>query len=74
MTGDSNQSEGLDALRGAAILLVLICHGWLPLTGTFPAVVTLTWSGVDLFFVLPGYLIGGGLIDHRESGKWIRCF
>jgi peptidoglycan/LPS O-acetylase OafA/YrhL len=74
MIADDTRSEGLDALRGVAILLVLLCHAWQPLTGFFPAAFALTWSGVDLFFVLSGYLIGGGLIDHRTSENLFAVF
>lgn len=50
---------GLDHLRALAILLVFLCHYraydrpvWVDLIGQFG------WTGVDLFFVLSGYLIG----------------
>lgn len=59
----------LDVLRGVAILLVLCSHsvslheraGWAE-----PIVTVLQrigWSGVDLFFVLSGFLIGGLLFN-----------
>src|SRR5947207_1290081 len=62
----------LDGIRGVAILLVLLCHGVFesdphsPLLKTLVAAGRLTWSGVDLFFVLSGFLIGGILLDARE--------
>ena len=53
----------LDGVRGLAIILVITFHYW----GYLP-VFSLGWSGVDLFFVLSGYLITSRLIavQHRE--------
>jgi peptidoglycan/LPS O-acetylase OafA/YrhL len=72
----------LDGVRGLAILLVLVWHFvGSPLqnedgTLAVPAarVLRLAWSGVDLFFVLSGFLIGGILLDHRESPGYFKAF
>jgi peptidoglycan/LPS O-acetylase OafA/YrhL len=70
----------LDGLRGIAILLVLLCHSVFE-TQTSSQFLTnlisagqLTWSGVDLFFVLSGFLIGGILLDARESPRYFQTF
>jgi peptidoglycan/LPS O-acetylase OafA/YrhL len=47
----------LDGLRGSAILMIFIYH-------VFNA--PLLWTGVDLFFVLSGYLITGILLRLKE--------
>lgn len=46
--------KGLDFLRGIAILLVVLRHG-----STNELLFNIGWVGVDLFFVLSGFLIGG---------------
>jgi peptidoglycan/LPS O-acetylase OafA/YrhL len=60
----SDRIFGLDLLRALAILSVVIGHG-LPILGAaetgFPWIPT--GDGVDMFFVLSGYLIGGILIS-----------
>ena len=79
---DSSRVPELDGLRGLAIALVVWCHlveAYLPLgpstwLGWVRAGTTLSWTGVDLFFVLSGYFIGGILIDQRESPRLSRVF
>ncbi|HXH67014.1 MAG TPA: acyltransferase [Candidatus Limnocylindrales bacterium] len=64
----------LDAVRGIAIILVLI-HNlhrfyWPPLT----LISKYGWMGVDLFFVLSGFLITGILLDAKSSANYFRNF
>ena len=73
----------LDSLRGIAILLVVFFHGFnLPaamtqLRGLPRLFVTATlggWTGVNLFFVLSGFLITGILLDSRPKPEYYRRF
>src|SRR4029453_8199581 len=57
-TGESPNRPDLEGLRGIAILLVLLCHVRLP--GAEAGFV-----GVDVFFVLSGFLITGLLANER---------
>jgi peptidoglycan/LPS O-acetylase OafA/YrhL len=68
----SRHNPWLDLLRTAAIVLVLLRHGSRyegnGLSDGFLANFFRNgWVGVDLFFVLSGYLIAGGLV--RRSGR-----
>jgi peptidoglycan/LPS O-acetylase OafA/YrhL len=72
----------LDGLRGIAILLVLTWHFTGMLVDPDQGMIQyLAWrylifgqSGVDLFFVLSGFLIVGILIDNRESPNYFGTF
>jgi peptidoglycan/LPS O-acetylase OafA/YrhL len=69
----------LDGLRGLAILLVMVVHFWRPeettAAGRWTTRLAMAgWSGVDLFFVLSGFLITGILADTRGRPGWLRNF
>jgi peptidoglycan/LPS O-acetylase OafA/YrhL len=70
----------LDGLRGLAILLVLVFHFGNHLAPATPAqilfrrVVDVGWVGVDLFFVVSGFLITGILLDTRQSSGYFSRF
>lgn len=66
---------GLDLLRAIAIVWVMLFHSWMigglgmPL---FQPVADYGWMGVDLFFVLSGYLIGFQLLEPLSRGEPLR--
>jgi peptidoglycan/LPS O-acetylase OafA/YrhL len=70
----------LDGIRGIAIAMVVIHHYFLDPIQAPPATLLsylqvagrLAWSGVDLFFVLSGFLIGGILLDARHASNYFR--
>jgi peptidoglycan/LPS O-acetylase OafA/YrhL len=59
---DRERQPGLDLLRAFAILVVVIYHAALFGFKLPGRVDRFGWIGVDLFFVLSGYLIGGQLL------------
>lgn len=72
----------LDGIRGVALLLVFALHFlWsAPYTGHNPVIWLgatirdIGWMGVDLFFVLSGFLITGILYDTRQTPHFFRNF
>ncbi len=76
----------LDGVRGLAILAVLATHAYRaaldagagPPVGLgprlFETAVWAGWLGVDLFFVLSGFLITGILVDSRDDAHFFRNF
>jgi peptidoglycan/LPS O-acetylase OafA/YrhL len=69
----------LDGLRGIAVLTVMILHFTMftPQNGVewfYTSVVAGGWAGVDLFFVLSGFLITGILYDAKGSAFFFRNF
>lgn len=64
----------LDAVRGLAVLLVLLHN-----TDRYPShylhlISDNGWMGVDLFFVLSGFLITGILLDAKQSEGYFKNF
>jgi peptidoglycan/LPS O-acetylase OafA/YrhL len=75
----TSHTPALDGLRGIAILLVMLHHFTIlqPSTAfeaSFANTVLIGWCGVDLFFVLSGFLITGILIDARGSERYFSSF
>ncbi|MGH7179181.1 MAG: acyltransferase family protein, partial [Tepidisphaeraceae bacterium] len=70
----------LDAVRGVAILSVMVFHfaaeaaDGSAVANAFLRVSVLGRCGVDLFFVLSGFLITGILYDTRDSERYFRTF
>ncbi|HEY4660291.1 MAG TPA: acyltransferase [Terriglobales bacterium] len=72
----------LDGFRACAVLMVLVHHlfyGWkTPALARLPHLIRIPieqgWRGVDLFFVLSGFLITGILLDSKENEHYFRNF
>jgi peptidoglycan/LPS O-acetylase OafA/YrhL len=72
----------LDGLRGLAILLVLLCHfvnydvlgTGSVISRASAKVIAAGWIGVDLFFVLSGFLITGILLRTKKDRGYFRKF
>jgi peptidoglycan/LPS O-acetylase OafA/YrhL len=73
----------LDTLRGIAVLAVLLHHGFYwrygsasfaPWVRPFMNATRFGWIGVNLFFVLSGFLITGILLDSKNKPHFYRRF
>ena len=67
----NHRLPGLDTLRAVAIAVVMVFHlqGLLP--DLFDPIGRFGWMGVDLFFVLSGYLIGCQLLKPVRDGRGV---
>lgn len=77
--GSEERVAELDGVRGSAILMVLLGHCFTPLPQTALTTVMQHFFGslgigVDLFFVLSGYLITGILLRARGRARYFKTF
>ncbi len=87
--GSTNNSKAveripeLDGLRGLAVLMVMAYHAfayemvreqWEGFARILVLVTNLGWLGVDLFFVLSGFLITGVLLRTRQDVRYLSNF
>jgi peptidoglycan/LPS O-acetylase OafA/YrhL len=68
---DRERQPGLDLLRALAIIVVVVYHAGIMGFPLSEDVHRFGWIGVDLFFVLSGYLIGGQLLAPLARGQRI---
>ena len=76
--------QELDGLRGFSVVMLFMCHYWTGLYLQNAAHPALSWwarffftfnaRGIDCFFVLSGFLIGGILLGTRTSPRYFRTF
>ncbi len=80
---ESGRIVELDGLRGMAVLLVLVHHLYtavlphgIPRVAKFVHDVAAPFflSGVDLFFVISGFIVGGIVIDNVQNKGFFRSF
>ncbi len=70
-----NYIPELQGLRGLAVLAVIVYHCHPRLEGTWIHYASLWgWAGVNLFFVLSGFLITSILLEAREKPRYFRNF
>jgi peptidoglycan/LPS O-acetylase OafA/YrhL len=74
MNTQARRIPQLDATRGIAILVVMFHNERDALPSHLQAIFASGWMGVDLFFVLSGFLITGILLDAKGSDGFFRNF
>src|SRR4051794_28406530 len=64
------RQHGLDLVRAAAIASVMLYHAntMMLVPSVTPWLISFGWMGVDMFFVLSGFLIASQLLKPRANG------
>ena len=79
----SKHMDAVDGLRGFAVILVLIFHSFVAdftasqhagVRALLKHAAQMGWAGVDLFFVLSGFLITGILLRSRTAKNYYAAF
>lgn len=76
------RNKKLDGLRGSAILLIILWHygnnllynNTSYIAKCIKTATSYCWSGVDLFFVLSGFLLGSILLRNKNSKNYFKTF
>lgn len=77
---EPNHKPELDGIRGIALLAVMLSHGGpciertTALSKLFVYAMIPGWSGVELFFVLSGFLITGILLKSKKAENYFSSF
>ena len=77
--GTGHHVPAIDGVRGLAVLMVMIHHDFVMIVQTHAQkiafnILSAGWIGVELFFVLSGYLITGILLDSKGQPHYFRNF
>jgi peptidoglycan/LPS O-acetylase OafA/YrhL len=80
----AQRMPAVDLLRGTAVLMVLLFHSFFfsaplfpwhnRLAGSLFLITASGWAGVNLFFVLSGFLITGNIVDSRDNPNFYARF
>lgn len=82
LKNDFKRTIELDGLRGAAVLMVLLLHAMQsgpnqtsgPVGESTKLLLDYGWSGVELFFVLSGFLITSLTLNGPAKESWVKSF
>lgn len=70
---DGRRIVELDGLRGVAALIVIVSH-YFGEVAHGSRLVTFGWLGVEIFFVLSGFLIGSIILENHAKPKFFGIF